>query len=78
MINRTEIVGLDLEFSKNFSFVDNVTIILDIGEFGKDPMKKNKKPVMAVIDLLTVQLDDWFKKECPHFIKKTYKLLKNK
>ena len=39
-----EIVGLDLEFSKNFSFVDNVTIILDIGEFGKDPMKKNKKP----------------------------------
>ncbi len=79
IINRMEMgmIDFDLDLSKNFRFVDNVPIKLDVGEFKIDLMQKNKKPIKPVIDLLLVQLYDWLKKECPHLLNQMHEILEN-
>ena len=70
-------IDFDLDLSKNFRFVDNVPIKLDVGEFKIDPTQKNKKITKLVIDLLVVQLDNWLKKECPHLLNQMHEILEN-
>lgn len=71
------ISDLDLDLSKNFGFVNNHPIKLDIGEFKIDPAQNDKKIIEGVIQQIEIQIEDWVNKKCPHLMSQLHKIIEN-
>lgn len=56
----------DLQFYKNFGFIDNKAIEVDIGDFKMDPSEKNPEKIRAAVAAVSLQLEDWARDHYPH------------
>lgn len=72
--NELGIYDKDLQFFKNFGFVGNRAIEIDIGEFSRD--KELNDPVEE-LNMLAFQIQDFFKQEAPDLLLDIDHLIRN-
>lgn len=67
----------DIQFFKNFGFINNQAIEIDIGEFQIDSIERNNQEVRTEIQQISFQLTDWIEMHYPLYKEEVQTLIQD-